>query len=101
MLGLVAGALWAAAGCAPTMPAPPTTLSDERGEAVNQGPEALVPTEAELLIVIDVAQLRSSTWTRAAVESAAPTERSAKAASKGFDELADLDRLVLAKLPGA
>lgn len=60
---------------------------------------ALVPAEAELLVWADMAQLRESAWTKAALYKTAPEERAARAAARGFDEVDDVDRLLYATVP--
>jgi hypothetical protein len=85
-------ALWACA--TPDLPKPPAELgrtAPEDGELL-----AVVPGDAELLASLDIEALRASPWTRSLL--AAGRERTARA--RGFDELADVDRLLLVRLPG-
>ena len=59
----------------------------------------LVPAEAELLVWADMAQLRESPWTKSALSKSAPDQRAARAEARGFDEVADVDRLLYATVP--
>lgn len=56
---------------------------------------AVVPTDAEVVLSLDVAQLRQSRWTGALLAAQAEGGR---AQDSGFDELTDVDRLVYARL---
>jgi hypothetical protein len=60
---------------------------------------ALAPAEAELLVWADMAQIRESAWTKAALYKTAPEERAARAAARGLDEVDDVDRLLYATVP--
>ena len=46
-----------------------------------------------------MAQLRESVWTKAALYKTAPEERAARARSRGFDEVDDVDRLLYVTVP--
>jgi hypothetical protein len=75
-------------------------LPQVAGPAVRAAPEdgdllAVVPAEAEVLVSFDVEALRTSPWTRPVV--AAGVEAGKRA--RGFDEIADVDRLLLVRLP--
>jgi hypothetical protein len=55
----------------------------------------VVPAQAELVLTLDVVALRSSPWTRSML--AAGSEREGRA--RGFDQIADVDRVLLVRLP--
>jgi hypothetical protein len=59
----------------------------------------MAPAEAELLVWADMAQLRESAWTKAALLNTAPQERAARTAQRGFDEVGDVDRLLYVTVP--
>jgi hypothetical protein len=59
----------------------------------------LAPAEVEVLIWADMAQLRESEWTKSTVTRTAADERAARADARGFDEVADVDRLLYATVP--
>jgi hypothetical protein len=88
-------------GCAhgPSSPgnpeAPRLLPPDERPLA------SLVPAPAEVVLSVDVSQLRASLWTQGALTSIAPEDRRAGVERRGFDEGADVDELVLARVPVA
>jgi hypothetical protein len=44
-------------------------------------------------------QFRESAWTKSALNKAAPEERAARAAARGFDEVDDVDRLLYVTVP--
>jgi hypothetical protein len=99
----VSGARWGlllalAAGCAPVA-APAITADETRTAPEDDDLLAAVPAEAELVLIVDLAQLRRSPWTRELL--AEGTAARAPARARGFDEAGDVDRLVLARLPGA
>jgi hypothetical protein len=56
---------------------------------------AVVPGEAEVLVSVDVEALRRSPWTRSVLAAGAPADKR----PRGFDAIADVDRLVLVRLP--
>jgi hypothetical protein len=94
---VLAAAVVAACASAP----PPASLAGR--DEVRTAPEdedllAAVPAEAELVLVIDLAQLRRSPWTRDLLAEGAAARASAGA--RGFDERTDVDRLLLVRLPG-
>jgi hypothetical protein len=77
--------------------------ADSSRSEVRPAPEdddllATVPAEAEVVLLLDLAQLRRSPWTRELLVQGAAAR--APASTRGFDEAADVDRLVLARLPG-
>jgi hypothetical protein len=84
----------AALGCAtPDLPGQAPALgrtAPEDGDLL-----AVVPGEAEVLVSVDVEALRRSPWTRSVV--AASASRGKR--PRGFDEIADVDRLLLVRLP--
>ncbi len=61
----------------------------------------VVPAAAEILVVVDVAQLRASPWTSDVLGSAAAKDQDARVALRGFDELRDVDQLIMAGLPSS
>jgi hypothetical protein len=80
-------------GCAaPDLPhaETPARQAPEDGDLL-----AVVPGEAEVLLSLDVEALRASPWTRSVIAAGAPRDKR----PRGFDEIADVDRLVLARLP--
>jgi hypothetical protein len=89
--GLVlALALW---GCAtPDLPpaAAPGREAPEDGDLL-----AVVPGDAEMLLSLDVEALRRSPWTRSVIAAGAARDKR----PRGFDEIADVDRLLLVRLP--
>ncbi|HXU81750.1 MAG TPA: hypothetical protein VN914_10165, partial [Polyangia bacterium] len=79
-------------GCAtPDLPQAPTLgrQAPEDGDLL-----AVVPAEAEVLVSVDVEALRRSPWTRSVIAAAQKERR-----PRGFDEIADVDRLLLVRLP--
>ncbi len=99
---LSAGALAAllVASCAtPTLPGPSAVPAATRTAVDDDDLWALAPAEAELLLWADMAQLRESAWTKAALAKTAPLERAARATSRGFDEVDDVDRLLYVTVP--
>lgn len=79
-------------GCAtPDLPHAPTLGREapEDGDLL-----AVVPAEAEVLVSVDVEALRRSPWTRSMIAAARQEKR-----PRGFDEIADVDRLLLVRLP--
>ncbi len=95
LLGFLLG-LGACAG--PSAPAPSASTPVARTEPDDSDLWNLVPAEAQTLIAADMAQLRESPWTRNALSKAATEGRNAWKVALGFDEVADLDRLVFASL---
>jgi hypothetical protein len=89
LVGLLV-ALW---GCAtPDLPQAeaPGRQAPEDGDLL-----AVAPGEAEVLLSLDVEALRASAWTRSVIAAGAAREKRAR----GFDEIADIDRLLLVRLP--
>lgn len=80
---LIAGA------CAP-LPPRPVEVATPRDELM-----ALVPGPLQSLLAVDVAQLRGSPWAQPVLETAAPLEGRAR---RGFDEIGDVDRWLLANV---
>jgi hypothetical protein len=92
-LGLVAVALL---GCAATLPPPPVPALEARQAPEDADLEAVVPTDAEVMLTLDLAALRVSPWTRSVV---AAGGAEGGGSPRGFDPVADVDRLVLVRLP--
>jgi hypothetical protein len=91
---------WLVVSCAaPASPGPASVAASARTAADDDDLWALAPTEAELLVWADMTQLRESAWTKAALYKTAPEERAARARSRGFDEVDDVDRLLYATGP--
>jgi hypothetical protein len=86
---LLAAALLSCA--TPDLPNVPTPVREtpEDGDLL-----AVVPGEAEVLVSLDIEALRGSPWTRSVI--AAGLEGRGK---RGYDEIADVDRLLLVRLP--
>jgi hypothetical protein len=82
----------------PAAPRPGAGTPGPRSEPDDQDLWGLVPADARTLVWADMAQLRESPWTRKALTKAAPEERASLRATRGFDEVADVDRLVFASL---
>ena len=81
-------------GCAqPDLPNLPQSVGREAPEDGDL--LAVVPGDAEVLISLDIEALRASPWTRSVI--AAGVEGAGRA--RGFDEIADVDRLLLVRLP--
>jgi hypothetical protein len=91
---------WLVVSCAaPVSPGPAAVAAAPRTAADDDDLWALAPAEAELLVWADMAQLRESVWTKAALYKTAPEERAARARSRGFDEVDDVDRLLYVTVP--
>ena len=91
---------WLVVSCAaPVSPGPAAVAEATRTAADDDDLWALVPAEAELLVWADMTQLRESAWTKSALYKTAPEERAARARSRGFDEVDDVDRLLYATVP--
>jgi hypothetical protein len=88
------------AGLSPPAPAPLTSTPAGR-RPVDGDLLALVPAPAETVLWVDVAQLRASAWTRRALSLATSEERVARGRVRGFDEIEDVDRMLIASLPAA
>ena len=84
---------------APVSPGPAVVAAAARTAADDDDLWALAPAEAELLVWADMAQLRDSAWTKAALYKTAPEERSARSLARGFDEVDDVDRLLYVTVP--
>jgi hypothetical protein len=97
--GVVLSALLVAACATSASPGPWAIPAATRTAVDDDDLWALAPAEAELLVWADMAQLRESAWTKAALAKTAPEERAARAASRGFDEVDDVDRLLYATVP--
>ena len=92
-------ALLVASCAAPSLSGPSAGPAAARTAADDQDLWALAPAEAELLVWADMAQLRESAWTKAALDKTAREERAARATARGFDEVDDVDRLLYATVP--
>jgi hypothetical protein len=87
-------------GCAETsLPEAAASPAGPRTSVDDEDLWALAPDESETLIWADMAQLRTSDWTRSTVTKTATDERAARAEVRGFDEVADVDRLLYATVP--
>ncbi len=93
------GALLVASCATPAWPGPSAVSAATRTAADDDDLWALAPAEAELLVWADMAQLRESAWTKAALGKTDSEERAARAAARGFDEVDDVDRLLYATVP--
>ena len=82
--------------CAPVAPAPVVLAPSPQ----DGGLMAFVPAPVLSLLAIDLLHLRGSPWAKNVLESAAPA---AGRQSRGFDEIADVDRWVFARVsaPGS
>lgn len=91
---LLAAASLALVACAtpdlPHAPAAPGRESPEDGDLL-----AVVPAEAEVLVSMDIEALRASKWTRSVIAAGVEGARRAR----GFDQVADVDRLLMVRLP--
>lgn len=92
------GVLLASACATPSPSAPSSAGPTVRTEPDDHDLSNLVPADAQTMIAVDMAQLRESPWTRDALSKAVSEGRAAWKATRGFDELADLDQLVYAGL---
>lgn len=98
---MIATMLMMGGGCAPL---PPSTFSPSAPAAArfdDSDLASMVPAAAEVMMLVDVAQLRGSHWTRAAVQGRSADERARHTQMRGFDEIADVDRLLVARLGAA
>ena len=93
------GILLVASCATPALPGPSAVPAATRTAADDDDLWALAPAEAELMVWADMAQLRESAWTKAALLKTAPEERAARAAERGFDEVDDVDRLLYVTVP--
>ena len=94
----------ALAACAPLAPGPSRALT--AAPPRTRGLPDLVPSPSEALLVVDVARLRASPWSRPVFAWARERQRTAtgRQGLRGFDEIDDVDRWVFARLasrPGA
>jgi hypothetical protein len=55
---------------------------------------AVVPAEAELVLALDISELRTSPWTRSMLASGAE-----QASGRGFDVVTDVDRMMVVRMP--
>jgi len=85
-------------GCAPGLTGPTVAPSTVRSAPEDSDLLGVIPGEAEVVLAIDVQQLRQSRWT---AEVLAAHGRIADATTRGFDQVRDVDQMVLARLPGA
>jgi hypothetical protein len=93
-----------AAGCAEVPSPPAASVSAPVAEAAaglrGDGLLRLVPASAEVLLAVDLVQLKASPWTRDVLDAArAEKGRAARARERGFDEIGDVDEMLLASLP--
>jgi hypothetical protein len=99
LAGILSGWLVAVAtACAPALNPAVPSAGEIRAAPEDDDLLAVVPAEAELVLLVDLAQLRHSPWTRDLLAQGAAAR--APARTRGFDEAADVDRLVLARLSG-
>jgi hypothetical protein len=96
--GMLSALLFVACA-APASPGPAAVAAVARTAVDDDDLWALAPAEAELLVWADMAQLRESAWTKAALYRTAPEERTARTRSRGFDEVDDVDRLLYVTVP--
>jgi hypothetical protein len=82
------------AGCA-SASSLPSAAPEARTAPEDADLLAVVPAEAEVVLIVDLAQLRRSPWTRQLVTEGA----AARGGGQGFDEATDVDRLILVRLP--
>ncbi len=89
-------------GCATPLPATPAPTVAQVAAVAGDELLAVVPTAAEVLLLIDLAQLRASPWTRDVLRSPAVAgQAAARVAARGFDELVDVDQMVMVAAPGS
>jgi len=90
------------AACATPGPAPSGTATGTGARSVPDDEDLLdvIPAGPETLIDLDVAQLRSSPWSKGLLDAVTSEERTAKTAAQGFDDIADVDRAVFAVSEG-
>jgi hypothetical protein len=80
-------------GCAtPDLPAPQEVA---REAPEDSDPLAVVPGDTEVLAIFDLAALRASPWTRSVLVAGSEGAR-----QRGFDQVNDVDALMLVRLPG-
>jgi len=99
LLACAIGALLAASCATLDLPVAAAGSTLPRTAADDDDLWTLAPAESELLVWADMAQFRESAWTKSALYKAAPKERAARAATSGFDEVDDVDRLLYATVP--
>lgn len=87
-----------ASACAPALNPAAPSAGEIRAAPEDDDLLAVVPAEAEVVLLVDLAQLRRSPWTRDLLAQGAAAR--APARTRGFDEATDVDRLVLARLSG-
>ena len=68
----------------------------DRDRPDDEDAAALVPAGVETVIDVDIAALRRSLWTAAALETSDARAHSAKVEALGYDDIADLDRIIYA-----
>ncbi len=61
----------------------------------------LVPAGAEAVVALDLGLVRTSPWTQALLNAGQGPQRTATVQQHGFDEVADMDALLIVKMPGA
>jgi hypothetical protein len=94
---LVYPMVFLAVGCGETSAVAPGGPAMPRPAPDDDDLFAMIPAEADLVLWADLAQLRSSPWTRDSFAKVASTEPGAS--EPAFGEIRDLDRLVFAKVP--
>jgi hypothetical protein len=72
----------------------------QRSAPDDSDPAGVIPAGPETILDLDVAQLRVSLWSRALLASAHDEERAEKAAAQGYDDIADVDRVLFAVSEG-
>jgi hypothetical protein len=99
-LGVVAGlALGWVGGCSELLgPAPgaasPASAARDRPDDSN--PAALAPDGVITMVDVNMAKLRGSPWTAAALAASDARGRAAKTEALGYDDVADVDRIIYA-----
>lgn len=71
-------------------PAPARSQPDDRDLV------GLVPAGPETVLEVDLAQLRDSPWSRSLVNARTDEDRRARQSTLGYDEIADVDKMVFA-----
>jgi hypothetical protein len=95
---LCASLIAVASGCAAALTPADPSASEIRTVPEDDDLLAAVPAEAEVVLLVDLAQLRRSPWTKDLLAQGAAARAAARA--RGFDEAVDVDRLLLARLSG-
>lgn len=77
-------------------PGAQSAASKARDRPDDEDTAALVPAGVETVIDVDVAALRRSLWTASVLEASDARAHAAKVEALGYDDLADLDRIIYA-----